>query len=561
VSAPAFARSAWEDFGKFIAVTERGKERFKQSRYGYYDDDGIRQGGLIAFVRYFWSVLEPSRDLVDGWPIWAMCEHLEAVTEGKIRRLLMNVPPGFMKSMLTDVFWPAWEQYAMGLAHYRYVCFSYSQTLTVRDNGRFRDLVLSDKFRKLYPDIALRNQTVVKVMNNRTGWKLASSIGGVTVGERGDRVIIDDPHNIQQAESEIERANVTRWFLEAVPSRLNDLATGAIVIIMQRLHEDDVSGLALSKDLGYTHLMIPWEWEPNRACQNALEGWFDPREECEAGEPAWSDRFAVEDIDSLHRTLGPYAFAAQYQQSPQPRGGGIFKPEWWQLWDPDSGKFPPPDFVVASLDGAFTEKEENDPSGFTLWFAFTNDTGNKRVILVNAWRKHLEFSAPRQAQRPNEPYGAWKQRTQKDWGLMEWVHDSCISLFGKKIQLDRLLIEDKGPGHSAAQELANRYGLHDFGAIELVKTKGDKVARALAVQPNFSNGMIYAPEFTWSNEVIREMEVFPKGTYDDLTDSTTQAIRWFRDNGFLHTDDEQAAEERAAATHTVRKRHQPLYPV
>jgi hypothetical protein len=251
-----FSRPVLEEFGRIVIEEERRRERALQSNYGYYDNEGVRQGGLIAFVRHFWSVLEPSREFVDGWPIWAMCEHLEAVTRGDIRRLLINVPPGFCKSLLTDCFWPASEWGARGLLHYRYTCFSYSQALTVRDNTRFRDLLSSKIFRKLYPNVHLRNETVIKVMNSDTGWKYASSIVGVTMGERGDRVIIDDPHNIQEVESEVERANVTNWFRTGVPSRLNDLDTGAIVVIMQRLHEDDVSGIALGKDFDYEHLII-----------------------------------------------------------------------------------------------------------------------------------------------------------------------------------------------------------------------------------------------------------------------------------------------------------------
>src|SRR4029077_8866993 len=115
----------------------------EHSSYGWYDDDDVRQGGLIAFVRHFWHVLEPETPFVDGWPLWAMCEHLEAVTRGDINRLLMNVPPGSMKSLLVNVFWPAWEWGPMTLSHLRYVTFSYSASLTERDNGKFRDLVTS----------------------------------------------------------------------------------------------------------------------------------------------------------------------------------------------------------------------------------------------------------------------------------------------------------------------------------------------------------------------------------------------------------------------------------
>src|SRR5271156_6562948 len=184
-----------------------------QSQYGWYDDYGKRQGGLIAFVRYFWSVLEPDAPFVDGWPLWAMCEHLEAVTKGDIIRLLINVPPGFMKSMLTNIFWPAWEWGAMKRGSYRYVCFSYSASLTERDNDKFRVLVASEEYQALYgpirvekESIRLENKTITKVKNTRTGWKLASSVGGVGTGERGDRVIIDDAHNVVESESEVVRA-------------------------------------------------------------------------------------------------------------------------------------------------------------------------------------------------------------------------------------------------------------------------------------------------------------------------------------------------------------------
>ena len=173
-------------------------ERVLQTTYGYYDDDGVRQGGLIAFVRYFWSVLEPSNPFVDGWPLWAMCEHLEAVTAGKIKHLLINVPPGFMKSMLTDVYWPAWE-WAIGRRHYRYVCFSYSAHITMRDNDRFRRLITSKRYRELYPDVATRNETVVQVMNTATGWKLASSKepkpDDVAFHEETDEPLIADQGN------------------------------------------------------------------------------------------------------------------------------------------------------------------------------------------------------------------------------------------------------------------------------------------------------------------------------------------------------------------------------
>lgn len=554
--------------------------RAEQSRRGYYDANGVRQGGLIAFVRYFWEVLEPVDPLVEGWPLWAICEHLEAVTFGEITRLLINVPPGFMKSLLTDVFWPAWEWGPMDKAHYRYVAFSYSASLTERDNGRFRDLIASHAFRELWKyRFDLRNKTTLKVINNKTGWKLASSVGGVGTGERGDRVIIDDPHNVTEAESEVVRGETVRWFRESISSRFNKIDAGALIVIMQRVNEDDVSGVILqlcAQGLDYCHLMIPWDFDPARAAPTAT-GWIDPRydeddPDANSDTPAWPERFPKSSIEQLKIALGPYAWAGQYQQSPSPRGGGIFQRAWWQVWESDTGKFPPFDYILASLDSAFTEKEENDPSALTIWGVFSTPsfrdarvdekTGilwqatnehRSRIMLVHAWEKNLAFSGPRIDPLPDESAARYKRRTMDSWGLIEWVNDTC-----NRFKVDKLLIEAKASGISAAQELRNRFGLQDW-SVQLCPVKGDKVARALACQPTFSQGLIYAPERDWAERVIDQMAVFPKAKHDDLTDSTTQAIRYLRDVGLAQTDEERHAAEVARATH--RPRPAPLYPV
>src|SRR6476659_8003205 len=149
---------------------ELRKERKNQSR----------AGGLIAFVRRFWNLLEPETKLVEGWVLYSICEHLEAVTFGKITRLLINVPPGSMKSLMTQVFWPAWEWGPMGMAHLRYVSFSYSSGLTERDNTKFRKLVMHDKYRELWGDkFNLEKEGEIKITNDKTGSKFASSVKGI----------------------------------------------------------------------------------------------------------------------------------------------------------------------------------------------------------------------------------------------------------------------------------------------------------------------------------------------------------------------------------------------
>ena len=281
-----------------IDALDRKQAKREQCERGYYDDEGNWTGGLYSFVKYFWHILEPENPMVSGWAMEAICEHLEAVTYGEITRLLINVPPGFSKSLLTDVFWPAWC-WAIGRGHLRYVTFSYSSSLTERDNRRFGDLVTCKEFRDIYGrDVRIIKKGDTLVTNSRKGWKLASSVGGVGTGERGDIVILDDPNNVKEAESDIVRNETNRWFRESMSNRLNNMERGAIVIIMQRVHAEDVSGLILDLGLDYCHLMIPMELDVAR-CLNedgtAREtqiGWVDPRlvptalDDCD-GELAW----------------------------------------------------------------------------------------------------------------------------------------------------------------------------------------------------------------------------------------------------------------------------------
>lgn len=560
----AYSRNELDEYKRLEETYAIRFHRAEQSMRGYRDSEGNWRGGLYSFIQYFWDVLEPETPLVVGWPLEAMCEHLECVTYGEVNRLLINVPPGMMKSLLTDVFWPAYEWGPCDLAHLRYVAFSYSSSLTERDNDKFGTLIGSDKYQQLWGNrVTLTARGKVKVANTAQGWKLASSIGGVGTGERGDRILLDDPHNIKESESETVRKEAIRWFRESMSNRLNDMINGAIVIIMQRVHEEDVSGAILELGLDYCHLRIPMEYEASYQFDDDGDvktneiGWIDPRfdpddlDGCE-GTLAWPERFPPEVVQSLKHTLGPVGFAGQYQQAPAPRGGNIFQRDWWQLWESPDNKFPPFEYLIASLDSAFTEKEQNDPSGFTVWGIFLDKELRRRVMLVHAWRKHLPFSGPRIEMRPNESKQAYRLRCQPTWGLIEWVADTC-----SRFKVDKLLIEAKASGISAGQELRNRYGLQDW-SVQLCPVKGDKVARALAVQATFSQCVVYAPARDWAQDVIDEMANFPVGRYDDLTDSVTQSMKYLRDTGMLRTDEEARHEEMQGVMHRPKPRS--IYP-
>lgn len=484
-------------------------------------------------------MLEPQTELVDGWPLEAICGHLEAVTFGDIHRLLINVPPGFMKSLLSNVFWPAWRWGPMDEPHIRFVTFSYAATLTERDNNRFRDLMLSPEYQLLWGSrFALRKIGETRVTNDKTGWKLASSVGGVATGERGDVILLDDPHSVKEAESDTVRTETVRWFQESMENRLNDLKAGAIVVIMQRVHELDVSGAILTGDGGYNHLMIPMEFEPGRRTKTQI-GWADPRKQ--DGELAWPARFPSDTLLPFKRRA--YMWAGQYQQRPEPRGGGIFKRTWWKHWTDEvakqngsePGRLPPLSYVLGILDTAYTEREENDPCAMTVLGLWHDAKGHPQVMLCNAWEEWLEFNP-----------------------LVEKTAKVCTEL-----RVDRLLVESKASGISVAQELRRRYALSGW-AVELVDPgKSEKVARAYAVTHAFEDGQVWAPAFAdktwrkWAERVIDQMATFPKSAHDDLTDTVTMGLKYLRDTGLLLRTDEHT--RRVTDEMTYRGPERPLY--
>lgn len=504
---------------------------------------------LIDYASYVWPIVEPSIPFVKGWVLEAISEHLEAVSYGHIKRLLINVPPGFTKSLMTDVFWPSWEWGPLNRPSLRYVCASYSNHLTIRDNMRCRNIVVSERYQRLWGNrfgIDRAQFDKVKFGNNKTGWKLATSIGGVGVGERGDRFIIDDANNTMEMESETTRYTTNMWFTEVVPDRLNNQKDSAIVVIQQRLHEEDVSGVAISRNMGYTHLMVPMEYDIKRHCVTVLGvdelgdevKWEDPRSI--DGEIAWPERFPPETILQLKNDKGPYAWSGQYLQSPAPRGGAILKDEFWQLWESD--KYPSFEFILASLDTAYTEKQENDPSALTIWGLFRDPNKNPKLMLIHAWQERMALN-----------------------DLVVKVIDSCTVdsrvVSHPRFPVDRLLIESKAAGISVAQELSRLIGFTGQFGVELVnpQKQGDKVARVHAIQHLFSEGMVYAPDKEWADMVIQQAAVFPRGSHDDLVDSLSMAMRYMRDVGLLLRRDEHSLYETSKLE--FKGRTAPLYPV
>lgn len=534
---------------------------------------------LSRFIQLAWPIVEPNQEYVHGWHIDALCEHLEAISDDHeledgtpYNRLLVNIPPGTMKSLAVSVFWPAWEWGPLDKPHLRYLCASHSQELAVRDNMRMRRLVSSDWYKARWPHVVLttdQNQKT-KFENTSTGFRQAAAAGSIT-GSRGDRVIIDDPHSVEGASSDQQRQSTIEWFTEAVPTRLNNPKKSAIVVVMQRLHEEDVSGVILDRKMGYDHLCLPMRATLWRKDFPTKLGFVDPR--VEEGELLFPARFPPEVVDRDEKTMGPYATAGQHQQEPAPRGGGIIQRDWWKTWEEAS--FPAMDFVVAALDTAYTEKAENDPSALTVWGVFSSSQalqahnyirpngtmtsfGQQQGLFDEALQvKAKTYLGMNSAPRVVLMY-AWEKRLELH-NLVTEVAATC-----RKMKVDKLLVENKASGHSVAQELKRVFGHEDF-MVQIADIRGgsrglDKVARLHSVAHLFAEGMIYAPDKQWAEAVIQQAAVFPRGKHDDLVDTVSMALRHLRDAGMLVRAPEWAADAQDALSRSGTKALPPIYP-
>lgn len=503
---------------------------------------------LAEFVRHMWHVIEPATPLKWGWSMDAICEHLEAVAYGDITRLLINVSPGSSKSILCNVFYPAWiwarDPYK------RFLSFSYAAHLTERDNRRFRDVIQSVRYQAMFGErFSLVKKGEENVSNNKTGFKIASSVGGVSTGERSDTVILDDPHSVKDQESDVIRKGTVDWFSSAMSNRLNDMEKSSIICIMQRVHEEDVSGYILDNDLGYEHLCIPALYEPDRRCVTAI-GWEDPRDE--VGQSFWPERFPIDPVlNNQKKLMGDFGFSGQYQQLPSPADGGIIKKDWWQMWE--DAAFPPMDYILASLDTAYTEKTENDYSALTVWGVFSHDPTAKVTRILDADGKTMSFGRSYDEPAPKlMMMFAWQDKLAIN-PLVTKVAELC-----KKLKVDVLLIENKAAGHSVAQEIRRLFGHENWGVILSDPKSQDKVSRLYSVQHIFQEKMVYAPDRAWADMVIDQIGKFPKGRSDDLVDTVSMSIRRLRDMGLLTRAPERQAELNEARQHHG-KPPAPLY--
>ena len=527
---------------------------------------------LYDFTVAAWSSIDPAPFVHGGFVLQAICEHLEACVDGEIRNLIINVPPRFSKSTICGTMLPAWtwaqQPYSpISGPGAQFLYASYSLGLAQQDSVKCRRLIESEWYQGLWGDrYSLNTNTVNKFDNNRNGVREIASIGASTTGKGGDYLVLDDPNNALEANSEAILKTTTEWFDTAWSTRLNNPKTGVRIVIQQRLSEGDITGHILSKDRGdYVHLLLPMRYEPERSFATVI-GWTDPR--TEPGELLWPERFGEEETATLESNLGPFGAAGQLQQRPDPKGGGILKREWWQDWT--HPVYPPMTFVVASLDTAFGTKQENDYSALTVWGLWDNPgtyvdaDGNERqranAIVTPASRvsmgERLSGERAEAADVANVMLmSGWAERLELH-RLVTKVAETC-----RKMKVDLLLIENKASGISVHQELRRLYRTENFG-VRLLDPKGmDKVSRVYAIQHLFSEGLIYAPTSkTWADNVITQCTQFPKGKHDDIVDTVSQALRWLRSTGMINRAAERIADIEESMRFTGNE-DVPLYPV
>jgi len=503
----AFDRERAERY--HTALTERHR-RAEAARLVTQRDEIVANCATLAgFIQEFWYVLEPARPFVGGWALRAMCDHLERVTAGDILRLLITVPPGMMKSLLL-VFWSAWEWGPKGRPHLQYLATSFSQPNVLRDNAKLRRLVESEKYQALWgATVRLRHDQNAKgkFENISNGFSEARPFSAMT-GGRGDRVKIDDPHSVDGAESDVERANAVTTFREGITDRLNDVQTSAIVIIMQRLHTQDVAGTVIDLDLGFVHLNLPMEFEAEKVapdgkvtggpCRTYIGNslfFQDPR--TEDGELLFPERFPPAELAKLKKAKGAYAWAGQYQQRPAPREGGLFKRAWFKV----VRELPAGHRVTVRAWDIGATEGGGDPSA-----------GSRCSKIGHGDEATYYFTDCRR--------GQWSPaQLESEMRLTAAADTNAVTI--------RLPQDPGAAGKGYVLTLVNK--LHGY-AVKYAQPTGSKVTRATALATQAEAGNVHLlvtgdpTRDAWVEPFLEELCAFPTAAHDDQVDAAADAF-------------------------------------
>jgi predicted phage terminase large subunit-like protein len=436
-----------------------------------------------AFLHKVFMTLTPGQQYFHTWHVEAIARQLDRVRRGEIKRLIINMPPRSLKSIAASVAFPA---YVLGLdPSRRLICVSYSGDLAKKHSNDFRAVLESPWYRSIFPTtkIGQFKNTETEIELTARGFRLATSVGGTLTGRGGDIIIIDDPLKPDDALSETRRTGANLWFTNTLLSRLDDKRTGAIVVVMQRVHMDDLTGFLTEQSNDWEILNLP----AIATCDEVIPLWGGRTHLRKLGEALSPEREPLYILDALKLQLGSDAFSAQYQQMPVPPGGAMVKRDWVQRYH----ALPPQSerkLWLQSWDTANKGGPENDWSVCTTWVL----ASGKRWFLVDVWRGRVDY--PTLKAKVRELATAWKAQ--------------------------RVLVEDAGAGMMLAQELKGLVA----GLVE-VRPEGDKATRMAAASAKFESGQAFLPERAhWLADLEAELFAFPGSRHDDQCDSISQAL-------------------------------------
>lgn len=443
---------------------------------------GLR-GRFYDFVPLAWPIVEPSTPFLDNWHIGAVCEHLEAVSEGQIRNLGINIPPGCMKSLLVEVFWDVWEW--IRRPGTKLISASFDADLTLRDARKVLAIMQSPWFVKSFGDrVQVPNECAASdFVNLQGGFRFSTSVKGKLTGRHCDIFKIDDPHK-PLAISKVSLDEVKQWASGTVPTRFADPKKGRKVLIMQRLHEEDLSGY-YGREEGWEWLRLPMRFEPKACSYTSVGG--DPR--MTDGELLWPERFDEKEVARLEKELGSRESAAQLQQRPAPKEGAIFKLAWFKYYKVPPARF---DQIIQSWDCAFKDTDGSDYVAGQVWGAKGAD-----YYLLYRVKERLDFP-----------------------GTIAAI-EKAKRLYPKSTAI---LVEDKANGPAVISTLKKK-----IPGLIAVEPDGGKQARASAVAPIVEAGNVYLPDpesCPWTDELTTELTTFPFSSNDDETDSLSQALNY-----------------------------------
>jgi predicted phage terminase large subunit-like protein len=453
--------------------------------------NAICREDLLSFVRLCMKELLGGATMEDNWHLELVAAELQAAASGHpgaTRRLILNLPPRHLKSMISSVALSAWLLGRDPTA--QILCVSYGQDLAATFGRQALQIMSSTWYAILFPKTKLRasNQSAFDFSTTAGGFRKATSVGGVLTGRGGSVIIIDDPLKAEDAYSEAARNQLEEWFGRTLVSRLNNKQTGVIIVVMQRLHADDLSGSLLRKG-GWRHIRLPAIADDDERFE-ITTGQKTRHVGRMRGEALHAAREPLEVLHELKQTQGESVFAAQYQQNPLPASGNIVKTRWLQYYTLGDG-VPKFDEVFQSWDTAIKPSDDCDYSVCTTW-----GTSARRLYLLDVFRERLDFpDLCRAVVALKEKYGA-----------------------------ATVLIEDKASGTQVFQELRSR----SLYWVKGVEPHGDKITRMQGQTVLIENGGVVLPKgLPWVSEYVRELTAFPHGKYDDQVDSTSQALAWF----------------------------------